>query len=97
MIEEGEVESEVVTDEHRPADEFEERRHDLVDAGRFGNHRVADAGERGDERRNPLAGSNQGLEGAEQLPTPISGGGHLGQRCGVPVHPRSSRHPPPRR
>ena len=51
-------------------------------AGRVDDHGVADAGEGGDERRDPLVGPDQGLEGAEQLAAPVPGRGHLGQRGG---------------
>ena len=52
-----------------------------------GHHGVADAGEGGDERRDPPVGPHEGLVGAEELATPVAGRRHLGEggvRRGAP-------------
>lgn len=82
VVEEGEVEAEIVADQHRAADELEERGEHLADPRRVDDHRLADAGERGDERRDPLVGTDKGLIGAEQLTAAEPCSGHFGQRSG---------------
>ncbi len=62
-----------------------------------GHHGVADAGQGGDERRDPLVGPDEGLVGAEQLAAPVPGGRHLGERATWPVTHRWSRRRAPRR
>ena len=64
---EAEIERRVVSDEHRALAEGEERRQCLVEAGGAGHHRVGDAGEHGDERRDRTARVDQGLELPEDL------------------------------
>ena len=80
MVEEGEVEAKVVTDEHSAADELQEGGQHFTDAGRSGHHGVGDAGQRGDEGRDSLVGPYECLVGAEHLAAPVAGGGHLGER-----------------
>src|SRR5690606_14416044 len=77
-VEEGEVEAEVVADEHGAADE-------LGQAGEHGRGRrrgaqvlVADAGERGDGRVDGRGGADERPERAEQLAAPVAGGADLG-------------------
>ncbi len=82
VVEEGEVEAEIVADQHRAADELEERGEHLADSRRVGDHRFGDAGESGDELRDPLVGTDKGLIGAEQLAAAEPRSGHLGQRSG---------------
>ena len=93
MVEEGQVEPEVVTDQHGAAHELEERREHLADPGGTGDHGVGDPGQGGDERRDSLVGPDEGLIGPEQLATPVPGRRHLGEGRGR----RSSPRRPPRR
>jgi hypothetical protein len=82
VVEEGEVEAEVVADQHRAPDELDERREHLADSRCVGDHCVVDAGELRDERRDPLVGTDEGLIGAEQLTAAEPRRGHFGQRGG---------------
>ena len=59
-LEEADVERRVVRDEHGAAGELEERRQDRVDARGAGDHRVGDAGEHADERRDRLGPGRPG-------------------------------------
>ena len=64
-VEERDVEADVVADDHRVADELEQRGEHLFDARRGQHHRLGDAGEHGDERRDRHAGVDERLEAAE--------------------------------
>ena len=64
---EADVERRVVGDQHRAGGELEERREGRLDRGRVGHHRVGDAGQDGDERRDRGVRVDQGLELAEDL------------------------------
>jgi hypothetical protein len=80
VVEEGEIEAQVVTDEHRAPDELEERGEHLTHPRCVGDHRVTDTGEDGDERRDPSVRTHERLVGAEQLPAAEPRRGHFGQR-----------------
>ena len=82
VVEEGEVESDVVPHDHRPTEELEERREHLAGPRGVRHHGIADAGQRRDERRDPLVGSNEGLVRPEQLAPSVAGRRHLGERGG---------------
>ena len=66
-VEEPAVEADVVPDDHRVAEELEQRRQQLFDRGRGRDHRLGDAGEHGDERRDRDARVHERVEPAEQL------------------------------
>jgi len=82
VVEEGDIEAKVVADQHGPADELEQGGEHLPDPGGVGHHGVADAGEGGDERRDPHVGTDEGPVGAEQFAAPVAGRGHLGEGAG---------------
>ena len=69
-VEEPAVEADVVPDDHRVADELEERRQQLVDLRRGRHHRLGDAGEHRDQRRDRHARVHERVEPAEQLTAP---------------------------
>ena len=65
--EEAEIEAHVVADDHRARAELDERREHRLDAGRRHDHRLGDAGEHRDLRRDRHARVHEGLERAEAL------------------------------
>ena len=67
VLEEADVEGGVVGDQDTAGRELEERGQRRLDGRGVGHHRVADAGEHGDEGRDLGAGVDQGLELAEHL------------------------------
>ena len=67
VLEEADVERSVVSHEHAALGELEELRQHLLDPGSAGHHRVGDAREDRDERRDRLARVHQGLELAQNL------------------------------
>jgi hypothetical protein len=69
-VEEGDVEAHVVADEDRRADELEERRQHLGDRWRRQHHRLGDAGEHRDQRRDGDARVHERLERPEALAAP---------------------------
>jgi len=79
-LEEGDVEAGVVGDEDAVAGELEERRQNGLDARSRRDHRVGDAGEHLDERRDRLAGLDQGLELAEHVAAAHLDRAELGDR-----------------
>ena len=66
-LEEGDVEPGVVGHQHRASGELEEGWQCGLDAGCVGDHRIGDAGQDLDERRDGDMGVDQGLELAEHL------------------------------
>ena len=66
-IEERHVESDVVADDDRIADEFEERGEDRLDSGGIEDHGLGDAGEDGDRRGNRGARVNEGLKRRDEI------------------------------
>ena len=87
-LEEADVERRVVRDQHGVAGELEEGRQHLVDPRRGGHHRVGDAGEHRDQRRDAPAGVDQRGELAEHLAAAHLDRADLGDR------PESSTRPP---
>jgi hypothetical protein len=79
-IEERDVEAQVVAHEHGGPDELQKRWEHLGHRWCVGDHRIVDAGEAGDHRRDPSIGTDEGAVGAEHLAAPVAGRGHLGER-----------------
>ena len=67
VAQEADVERRVVGHQHAAARELEERRQRRLDRRRVGHHRVGDAGQHGDERRDRGVRVDQGLELAQDL------------------------------
>ncbi len=78
VLEEADVEGCVVGDQDAPVGELEELREHLLDRGRAGHHRVGDAGQHRDERRDGLVGVDERLELTEDLATADLDGADLG-------------------
>ena len=64
---EGDVEADVVADDHGAPQELEQRRQHRLDARRRRDHRVGEPGEHGDLRRDRPARVDERLERAEAL------------------------------
>ncbi len=79
---EAHVERGVVRDEDRATGELGKARHDAGDARRRCDHRVGDAGEDRDERRDRLAGVDERLELSDDLPPADLDGADLRDRAG---------------
>jgi hypothetical protein len=67
-VEEAEIEAGVVGHEHAAGREIDEARQHCVDARLLGEHRVGDAGQSGDERRQPPAGVHELREAIDHSP-----------------------------
>ena len=65
--EEADVEADVVADDHRVADEVDQRSEHRFDAGRVGHEHVGQAGEHRDLRGDRPPRIHEGLEGSEEL------------------------------
>ena len=85
VTKEGEVEADVVADDHRVADELLQRREHRADPRRLVDDGVGQAGEHGDLRRDRPAGVDQRLEGAEELAAADLDGADLGDLVVVAV------------
>ena len=70
-VEKRDVEANVVTHDYRVADELEEGGESSADIGCLDHHRLGDAGQDRDQRRDGKPGIDQGLKGPEQLTTPV--------------------------
>ena len=66
-LEEADVVRRVVRHQHRPAQELQQAGQHRLDRRGRGQHRLGDAGQHGDERRQPLARVYQGGEDAQPL------------------------------
>ena len=51
-VEERQIEPDVMADDHRIADEFQESRKRFLDSGRLDHHRLGDSGQDGDVGRD---------------------------------------------
>ena len=85
MAEEGEVEADVVADDHRVADELEQRWQYRTDARRRSDERVGQAGEERDLGWYGSARVDQGLERSEEVAAPNLDGADLGDLVVGPV------------
>ncbi len=81
-VHEPEVERRVVRDEDRAAEELEQARQHVLDGRRPRDHRVADAGEPRDVRRDRLPRVDERAERAEPLAPAVAHGSHLRDRVG---------------
>ncbi len=79
VVQEPQVEPDVVPDHDGSAHELQERGEHGADGRGVDHHGVTDAGEGGDERRDALVRSDQGLVGSQELAAPVAGRRHLGQ------------------
>ncbi len=79
-IEERQVESDVVADDHRVAQELEETGQGFLDLGGLDHHGVSDPGEHGDERGYGGTRVDQRLEGAGRFAPDELHGADLGDR-----------------
>ncbi len=77
---EGDVEADVVPDQHGVARELEQRRQDRLDPRRRGDQGVGEPGEDGDDRRDRPARVDERLERAEALAAADLDGADLGDR-----------------
>ena len=82
-VEERAVEADVVADDHGVACELDERRQHFGDARRRQQHRLGDAGQHGDQRRDGNAGVHERLEATEQLTAAQLERADLGDRVGA--------------
>ncbi len=81
-LEEADVVRGVVRHEHAPVEELQQGGQHLLDARRLRHHRLGDAGEDGDERRQGDPGIHQRLQRPQLLAHAIAGRPHLGDLAG---------------
>ena len=91
VAEEGEVEADVVTDDHRVADEFVERGQDRSDPWSLVHERVGQPGQHRDLRRDRPTWVDERLERAEELAAADLDGADLGDLVVGAVARRWSR------
>ena len=90
-IEEAAVEPDVVPDDDRVAEELQDRRQQFTDPGRRHDHRLRDAGEQRDRRRDRDTRVHERVDPAEQLTAAQLQRADLGDRGRAPASHPSSR------
>ena len=84
-VDEGHVEPDVVSDHHGVAEELDHRRKHRLDRRGAHHHRLGDAGEHRDHRRDRPARVDQGLQRAEELAGADLDHADLGDQVGIAI------------